>query len=683
MSTRKFGRTALIAVLALSIIMSITGGTIAWFTDEVTSANNVITAGNLDVELYYQVKDSTEWTEVKADTNVFMQNSLWEPGHTEVVKLKVVNKGNLALKYELGVNVASETPSVNVKGDAFNLSDYIKAGVVEGNQDYDRDQAVVAVDATAFTLKSGYVSTATTLLPKTADNSDNEDIVTMVVYMPTTVGNEANHAKDAAVPQIKLGVKLTATQATVESDSFGTDYDKYALLPAEPWDGEEKKEPTADANGVIHVTSAAELVAMMDVTGNSIYSGKTIVLDTDIDLNGNTVKGIGSDSTNFAGIFDGQGHIISNFKIDASDRTIYAGLFNQVSHGGTVKNLIVKNATVVGNSMVGAVASSVDSSAVVDNCKAIDCTLIGVKKVGAVVGYSAGSTVTNNYAEKCKVYYSEKEGGEVLGFENTGSTVSNNTFNDVTVEQAQFINLTEDMTTRQDFDSPNTIINLAGNTLTLTGSDQEVSGNLTVTGGTVDNSKGFFDVRPNDTTSKIVYENVDFTSNVKKKTYGNSTNWSVSAVEVCAPTQGNVIDIVFRNCNFKNSNVVFEGMSGKDFTVNALFEGCTFENRITNSEAIDISNYVTANITIKNCSFDMTVTSNVNVLDALSSSNVTVKFEGNNTVNGIAAIPTDSSLAETENEVRVYSTTSLKVTSSGIDTVNGLDTVTVSGIATK
>ena len=173
----------------------------------------------------------------------------------------------------------------------------------------------------------------------------------------------------------------------------------------------------------------------MDTTGNSIYSGKTIALDADINLNGHSVKGIGGGS-NFAGVFDGQGHSISNFKIDASDRDYYAGLFNQVSHGGTVKNLIVKGATVIGTSMVGAVASSVDSNAVVDNCKAINCTLIGKKKVGAVVGYSAGSTVTNNYAENCTVYYSEKEGAEVLGFENTASTVSNNTYEIVSVIKA-------------------------------------------------------------------------------------------------------------------------------------------------------------------------------------------------------------------------------------------------------
>lgn len=202
------------------------------------------------------------------------------------------------------------------------------------------------------------------------------------------------------------------------------------------WDGKSVETPVVDANNVYRISSAAELVGLMEVTGNSIFIGKTIELQCNIDLGHHRVKGIGGGSnfggSNFAGVFDGKGFTISNFEVDARDRSYYAGLFNQVSHGGTIKNLTVANATIKGNSMVGAVASSLDSDAVVENCKAINCTLIGVKKVGSVVGYSAGSTVKDCYAENCTIQYSEKEAGEVLGFENTGSTVSGNTFNNIT-----------------------------------------------------------------------------------------------------------------------------------------------------------------------------------------------------------------------------------------------------------
>ena len=232
MKTNNTKKALVLSTLALLLCVSmLVGTTFAWFTDSVSTVNNKIVAGNLDVELYYQVEGQSDWSKLGTNTNVFMKNALWEPGHTEVVKLKVVNEGTLALKYQLGVNIESETGSVNVNGDEFDLSDYIKYGIVEGAQTYTRDEAVAAVDATANTLKSAYNSGTTTLLPKTDANSDNEDIVTMVVYMPTTVGNEANYAKGEKAPTINLGINLYATQVEAENDSFGNDYDKDAWHP--------------------------------------------------------------------------------------------------------------------------------------------------------------------------------------------------------------------------------------------------------------------------------------------------------------------------------------------------------------------------------------------------------------------------------------------------------------------
>ena len=52
---------------ALSLIMCFTmllGTTYAWFTDSVESGKNTIVAGNLDVELYYQNDETTDWTPV-------------------------------------------------------------------------------------------------------------------------------------------------------------------------------------------------------------------------------------------------------------------------------------------------------------------------------------------------------------------------------------------------------------------------------------------------------------------------------------------------------------------------------------------------------------------------------------------------------------------------------------------
>ena len=54
-------------------------------------------------------------------------------------------------------------------------------------------------------------------------------LVALVVWMPTDVGNEANH-DGTNVPHIKLGVNLTATQYTDEVDSFDKYYDEGAIF---------------------------------------------------------------------------------------------------------------------------------------------------------------------------------------------------------------------------------------------------------------------------------------------------------------------------------------------------------------------------------------------------------------------------------------------------------------------
>ena len=171
-------RELLMSALSLLLCVSmLVGSTFAWFTDSVTSANNIIKSGNLDVELYYQVEGQSDWTKVTETTNVFMQNALWEPGHTEVVKLKVVNEGSLALKYTLGVNIVSEVGSVNVADENFKLSDYIKYGIVGGAQTYTREQAVEAVDAAAVALKTAYKSDTLSLEPKNDTDSDEKIVV--------------------------------------------------------------------------------------------------------------------------------------------------------------------------------------------------------------------------------------------------------------------------------------------------------------------------------------------------------------------------------------------------------------------------------------------------------------------------------------------------------------------------
>ena len=278
-STKK---TLLTSVLSLVLCMAmLVGTTFAWFTDNVTSKNNIIKSGNLDVELYYKNDTVTDWTKVTSETNIFKTNTLWEPGHTEVVKLKVVNEGTLALKYQLGINVDSETGSVNKTGEPFKLSDHIKFGVVGGEQTYTRETAIDAVETNAVTIATG-LTEGNKLAVKGSGTS--EECMTMVVYMPETVGNEANYGKDQAIPTINLGLNLFATQDTVEKDSFDELYDKdtavFTVAEANAMLAENKDVTLVncnESNGVLYVPeNYAGTLILHNVTIASVQQAASV-----------------------------------------------------------------------------------------------------------------------------------------------------------------------------------------------------------------------------------------------------------------------------------------------------------------------------------------------------------------------------------------------------------------------
>ena len=305
-------RSLLTSVLALVICFAmLIGTTFAWFTDSVTSANNVIMSGNLDIELEYW--NGEKWVDVSGKSDI-LTNTLWEPGATEVAYLRVKNAGSLALKYQLGINVVSETAGVNAAGDSFLLSDYILFGVVEGagaDAYATREEAVAAVSG-AKKISAGYGKASTML-------SGDELYLALVVYMPTTVGNVANH-NGTDVPKIELGINVLATQFTYEDDSYGNDYDEDSTL----------------VNTI--VTSEEELVAALAAAKNGDVIG--------IDGNVTWTTGAGGGSTPF--VTNATYITLQGISEDATFTAIGKGVGPVGIDGGTV---YFKDLTIVDESV--------------------------------------------------------------------------------------------------------------------------------------------------------------------------------------------------------------------------------------------------------------------------------------------------------------------------------------------
>ena len=232
MNSKTTKRALLSSAFAMLVCVAmLIGTTFAWFTDTASTGVNKIQAGNLDVKLEYKNSEKTDFTEANKETKVFKEDALWEPGYLEYVVLKVSNEGNLALKYKLGINIANEVAGTNVDDKSFKLSEYIKFGVVDGDMtagDLTR-AALIAAAGEGTKLSEGYMTADTPLYP--AGKGESEKTVTLIVWMPETVGNEANYKTGTTAPSIDLGINVVATQYTYEKDSIDDQYDKNATYP--------------------------------------------------------------------------------------------------------------------------------------------------------------------------------------------------------------------------------------------------------------------------------------------------------------------------------------------------------------------------------------------------------------------------------------------------------------------
>ena len=226
-------RALLTSVLALVLSLAmLAGSTFAWFTDTASTGVNRIVSGNLDVGLEYWGGAENGWLTAENSEELFDKNALWEPGYTQITYLKVKNNGNLALTYAMQITPVHETVGINVDGEQFKLSDYIKFGWTAFT--VDGDGAPVALDREAAQTGVGDgAQLGKTLHRQAAEpmKAGAEELVALVAWMPENVGNEANYS--TVQPTIELSLKVLATQAAVESDSFDSSYDGDAATDEE------------------------------------------------------------------------------------------------------------------------------------------------------------------------------------------------------------------------------------------------------------------------------------------------------------------------------------------------------------------------------------------------------------------------------------------------------------------
>ena len=191
MTNRKSTKRALLgSVMAMVLCLAmLVGATFAWFTDTASTGVNKIQAGKLDVAL--EMKDAAgQWVSAEGKTLNWVKAAageqvLWEPGCTYTLpELRVVNNGNLALKYKIQIT--------GIQGDA-KLNEVIDWTINDAAIDLTEGHLTAGQQGDAFTIKG---------------------------HMKETAGNDYQNLTIDGI-----GITVYATQDTVENDSFGNTYD--------------------------------------------------------------------------------------------------------------------------------------------------------------------------------------------------------------------------------------------------------------------------------------------------------------------------------------------------------------------------------------------------------------------------------------------------------------------------
>ncbi len=365
MTKKKSTKRALISsllILAMCFTM-LAGTTFAWFTDSVTSGSNIIKSGKLDIDLLVKggnIDTATYGTDyVSLDANpglAIFDYDLWEPGYTVVAYAKVVNNGNLALKY---------TMKIAATGTASKLADvidvyYAPSEVAVAYRDLANNAGLVRLGTLTEVLAGGANVTINDYLLAGAP----ADFATIALQMQTTAGNEYQ--------ELSIGsgftLQILATQYTYEEDSFDDQYDVNAEYPTAYINGNAITRPltAADftANSTIELVEpfadTVDLPNGITVIGNGNELHATVTGNKEI-----TLKNVDSKyvkTNNFTGTLTFEGGTLST-AVAGSSSNADAPFYNNTGEG----TFIFKDMTVTAGATKG-IKISKAKEVVIDGC---------------------------------------------------------------------------------------------------------------------------------------------------------------------------------------------------------------------------------------------------------------------------------------------------------------------------
>ena len=189
-------------VLAIIICVSmIIGIQIAWENSPLSpapeqSANSLVT-NNLEVSVE-RINEDGSLSSIEEDTLLFGEDTVWTPGHAEIVYLVVSNKEETVINYSIGVNFADGATAKNAAGEEVKLSDLLHFGMIDNLNDFYNEPADALADLdVSKALSAGFSRVG-------AIDAEGVEILAVLVYLPESAG-------EITGGEISLGLSLYVT----------------------------------------------------------------------------------------------------------------------------------------------------------------------------------------------------------------------------------------------------------------------------------------------------------------------------------------------------------------------------------------------------------------------------------------------------------------------------------------
>ena len=402
-------KTVLASTVVIALCLcAVSGVTYSWWSDS-ENTNVDITTGGLDVSV--------------SDYSVSEYRTTVNNGQTQTETITYTDSDSsidgiqFNLSHPAGDSVTSRfTVSYNVTFTTTVEAQYMVDFTINGNPSW-ISNLQVRNGSTDITENLGFWQ------------SLNNDSINMAISATFNANiNQANYAN----------VSIEIVNEIIQAGSIDT------------WDGSTITAIT-ESNNTYEVYTGAQLAWIaQQVNNDNNFSGKTVALMKDIDLDNHEwtpIGNMGNTYTAFAGTFDGNGNTIYNLRSISQEtiNNVSAGLFGAIT--GDIEGVNVQNAYIQSSHYAGTIcAYSTTNGMSIMDCHVRNATVISTPnqsgdsydngdKAGGIVGYCVYSDTVSGCSVMDSTITAFRDVGGLIGCADASTTITNNSVSNVTVIQ--------------------------------------------------------------------------------------------------------------------------------------------------------------------------------------------------------------------------------------------------------